>query len=67
MFKGASSFNQPLDNWNASKVTDMSDMFDGAYSFNQLLLNSRVSNVAETMIMYEAGSEVSYADGLKQF
>ncbi len=30
MFKGASSFNQPLDNWNASKVTDMSDMFDGA-------------------------------------
>ena len=34
MFRGASSFNQPLNNWDVSKVTDMADMFNGARSFN---------------------------------
>lgn len=28
-------FNQPLDQWNVSNVTDMSYMFDGAEAFNQ--------------------------------
>jgi len=37
MFFNASSFNQPLNNWNVSKVTDMSFMFWHAESFNQPL------------------------------
>ena len=38
-------FNQPLNKWNVSNVTDMSGMFLGATSFNQPLNNWNVSNV----------------------
>ena len=31
------SLNQPLNDWNVSKVTDMREMFKGAESFNQPL------------------------------
>ena len=34
---GASSFNQQLNNWNVSNVTDMAYMFMHANSFNQPL------------------------------
>ena len=37
MFYNASSFNQPLNNWNVSNVTDMDSMFYEATSFNQPL------------------------------
>ena len=37
MFNTARSFNQPLNNWNVSKVTDMNWMFEDADSFNQPL------------------------------
>ena len=37
MFTGATSFNQPLNNWNVSNVTDMDSMFYEATSFNQPL------------------------------
>jgi surface protein len=30
MFDGASAFNQNLDSWNVSNVTDMSDMFNAS-------------------------------------
>jgi len=36
-FPSASSFNQPLDNWDTSKVTTMREMFRGASNFNQNL------------------------------
>jgi len=45
MFKEATSFNQPLDNWDVSQVTDMVDMFKEASSFNQPLNNWDVSQV----------------------
>ena len=37
MFRGARSFNQPLNNWNVSNVEDMEGMFQNAISFNQPL------------------------------
>ena len=37
MFRRARSFNQPLNNWNVSKVETMFAMFDDATSFNQPL------------------------------
>ena len=44
MFENATSFNQPLNKWNVSNVTDMWCMFWGAESFNQPLNNWNVSN-----------------------
>ena len=35
MFRNASSFNQPLNNWNVSNVTVIGAMFCEASSFNQ--------------------------------
>ena len=37
MFGGASSFNQPLTNFDTSKVARMNGMFANALSFNQPL------------------------------
>ena len=37
MFWGAESFNQPLNKWNVSNVTNMNYMFEDATSFNQPL------------------------------
>ena len=34
-FAGASSFNQPLNDWRVDKVIDMGSMFSHASSFNQ--------------------------------
>jgi surface protein len=47
MFKGAKSFNQPLEKWDVSNVTNMNFMFDGASSFNQPLEKWDVSKVKE--------------------
>jgi surface protein len=46
MFYSASSFNQPIGNWNVSKVTNMIDMFNGAISFDQFIGNWNVINVS---------------------
>jgi surface protein len=59
MFSSASSFNQPLNNWDVSQVTDMRDMFYGAESFNQPLDNWDVSQVTLMDFMFN-GAESFY-------
>ena len=52
LFAGASSFNQPLNNWNVSNVKTMNRMF-GKSSFNQPLNNWNVSKVKDMEEMFE--------------
>jgi uncharacterized protein (TIGR02145 family) len=52
MFNHASSFNQPVENWDVSNVTDMSWMFDEASSFNQTIGDWDVSNVIDMYKMF---------------
>jgi surface protein len=52
-----SSFNQPLEKWDVSKVTDMSGMFGGARVFNQPLEKWDVSKVTNMSEMFAWNSE----------
>ena len=52
MFSRATNFNQPLNDWNVSSVTDMNDMFAGATSFNQPLNSWNVSKVSRMVEMF---------------
>uniref|UniRef100_UPI000A32CBF6 BspA family leucine-rich repeat surface protein n=1 Tax=Campylobacter devanensis TaxID=3161138 RepID=UPI000A32CBF6 len=45
-------FNQPLNNWDVSSVTDMEGMFLGNESFNQFLNDWNVSNVQNIRGMF---------------
>ena len=45
MFYNATSFNQPLDNWNVGNVQYMENVFKGATSFNQPIGNWDVTSV----------------------
>ena len=56
MFWGATSFNQPLNNWNVSNVNNMGYMFGGAESFNQPLNNWDVSNVTDMGMMFNGAT-----------
>jgi surface protein len=53
MFEGKKNFNEPLNKWNVSKVTNMSSMFSGCIEFNQPLNNWNVSNVNEMDDMFK--------------
>ena len=52
MFNGAFRFNQPLDKWNVSNVTNMLGMFSNCYKFNQPLNTWDVSNVIYMDFMF---------------
>ena len=52
MFYGCTTFNQPLNSWDVSKVTRMSSMFNGCTSFNQPLNSWDVSKVTDMSWMF---------------
>ena len=52
LFRGFTTFNEPLTNWDVSNVTNMECMFEGCLSFNQPLNNWDVSNVIEMAMMF---------------
>jgi surface protein len=53
MFRNTEAFNQPLNNWDVSSVTNMSFMFYDTNSFNQPLNNWDVSSVTSMGAMFE--------------
>jgi len=52
MFEGATSFNQPIGNWDVSKVEKMDGMFYNAESFNQPIGEWNVSKVTNMTSMF---------------
>ena len=52
MFQNAPAFNQPIGNWNTSRVASMNRMFNGATSFNQNISNWDTSNVTDFTNMF---------------
>ena len=52
MFEKAASFNQPLEHWDVSGVTNMEMMLSNAKSFNQPLEKWNVSNVTNMSWMF---------------
>ena len=52
MFTDAVFFDQPIENWDVSNVTDMSFMFSGVETFNQPIGNWDVSNVTDMSGMF---------------
>jgi surface protein len=61
MFTGATVFNQPLDNWDVSKVINMEGVFHSAEAFNQNLGNWDVSKVKEMRNMFQS-CPIQYAN-----
>ena len=55
MFFDNEVFNQPIDNWDVSNVTDMSYMFETA-QFNQPIGNWDVSSVTNMFLMFASSS-----------
>ncbi len=53
MFRDATDFNQPIDGWDVSGVTNMSYMFNGATSFNQELSSWDVSKVTDSNYLFK--------------
>ena len=52
IFRGCSSFNQPIGMWNTSNISLMVDIFRDAILFNQPINNWDVSKLAESYFMF---------------
>ena len=61
MFSEASNFNQPLNAWDVSSVTNMRCMFDGASNFNQPLNEWDVSSVTDMTRMFDGASNFDHS------
>ena len=53
-------FNQPIDKWNTSNVTDMSEMFCDAEKFNCPVNNRDVSSLEDCGRMFEGADAYSH-------
>ena len=56
MFWNATAFNQPLNDWDISKVTTMASMFKNATSFNQDISGWDISNVIDISSIFFGAS-----------
>lgn len=50
--QGCSSFNQPVDNWNTSNITNIRNLFDGCTVFNQDIGSWDVSSASDFGAMF---------------
>lgn len=59
MFNSAIAFNQPLNNWNVSKVTSMSSMFQSATAFNSRVdwTNNRTAATVNMSSMFNGATK----------
>jgi surface protein len=58
MFSHAAVFNQPINNWDVSSVTDMSKMLFGD-AFNQPLNKWKTGKVTNMFVMFQKASAFS--------
>ncbi len=63
MFDNAIYFNEPINNWDVSHVTNMDQFLVAAYSFNQPLDNWDVSNVTNMFAMFYGNKEFNQPIG----
>ena len=63
MFVGAEQFNQDIENWDVSSVSDMRSMFSGAKFFNQALGEWDVGSVTDMVAMFSRAYDFNHAIG----
>ena len=66
MFLGASNFNQPLNEWDVSNVTEMESMFFFAGSFNQDFSSWNISDETDNRRMF-VGTPIKIIVSIKRY